>query len=103
MWWWLDDCEARGVGDRGPEGRRRQRRALVRREEGRRLQRLREEGRRLRRAQGGRLQRRGHTVVVLSTTGELWADALGELEVRDLSFVDMPWRYADPAATRVPI
>ena len=50
-----------------------------------------------------RLRRRGHTVVVLSTTGDLWADALGEIEVRDLSFVDMPWRYADPATAAVPL
>jgi uncharacterized protein (DUF58 family) len=42
-----------------------------------------------------RLRRRGHTVIVLSTSGDLWEDQLGEIEVRDLSYIDLPWRGHD--------
>jgi uncharacterized protein (DUF58 family) len=40
-----------------------------------------------------RLRSRGHTVVVLSTSGELWPDMLPDaLAARDISHVDLPWR-----------
>ncbi|MEX2226319.1 MAG: DUF58 domain-containing protein [Dehalococcoidia bacterium] len=41
-----------------------------------------------------RLRRRGHTMVVLSTSGETWPERLGDVDVRDLSRVDAPWRAA---------
>jgi uncharacterized protein (DUF58 family) len=39
-----------------------------------------------------RLRRRGHQVVVLSTSGETWAELLGGIPVRDVSEADQPWR-----------
>jgi uncharacterized protein (DUF58 family) len=39
-----------------------------------------------------RLRRRGHAVVVLSTSGDLWEKQLGDVDVRDLSHIDLPWR-----------
>jgi len=41
-----------------------------------------------------RLRRRGHTVLVLKTGAAPWDDDLlaGAVEVRDLSYVDLPWR-----------
>lgn len=39
-----------------------------------------------------RLRRRGHAVVVLSTSGDLWDEQLGDVDVRDLSHIDLPWR-----------
>jgi uncharacterized protein (DUF58 family) len=39
-----------------------------------------------------RLARRGKTVVVLSTSGETWPGQLGDIDVRDLSWVEAPWR-----------
>lgn len=39
-----------------------------------------------------RLRRRGHQVVVLSSSGETWAELLGDLPVRDVSQFDKPWR-----------
>lgn len=39
-----------------------------------------------------RLRRRGHRVVVLSTTGDAWSEQLGDVEVRDLSRVEDVWR-----------
>ena len=50
-----------------------------------------------------RLSRRGHTVVVLSTSGALWDDEIGGIDVRDLSHIDLPWRHDSewaPGATR---
>ncbi|MDP9237749.1 MAG: DUF58 domain-containing protein [Chloroflexota bacterium] len=41
-----------------------------------------------------RLRRRGHQVVVLSTSGEAWPDLLGDIPVRDVSAADQPWREA---------
>jgi uncharacterized protein (DUF58 family) len=38
-----------------------------------------------------RLSSRGHRVVVLSTSGEAWADQLGAINVVDVSFVDAHW------------
>ncbi len=39
-----------------------------------------------------RLRHRGHPVVVLSVAGQSWPDLLGELPVRDVSQLDVPWR-----------
>lgn len=39
-----------------------------------------------------RLRRRGHALVVLSTSGDLWQEQLGDTGVRDLSRIDLPWR-----------
>jgi uncharacterized protein (DUF58 family) len=39
-----------------------------------------------------RLRRRGHAVVVLSTSGDAWEEQLGDFDVRDLSYIDLPWR-----------
>jgi uncharacterized protein (DUF58 family) len=38
-----------------------------------------------------RLKRRGHAVVVLSTSGATWPDQLGDIEVRDLSHIEDVW------------
>jgi uncharacterized protein (DUF58 family) len=48
-----------------------------------------------------RLRSRGHTVVTLSTSGELWAGMLPEaFPVHDISHIDLPWR-AQPVAAGV--
>jgi hypothetical protein len=51
----------------------------------------------------GRLARRGHSVVVLSTSGETWPEQLagrsGGVDVRDVSFVDTAWRA--PSSTEI--
>lgn len=38
-----------------------------------------------------RLRRRGHQVVVLSTTGAVWAEQLGDMPARDVSHVEHAW------------
>jgi uncharacterized protein (DUF58 family) len=51
----------------------------------------------------GRLARRGHSVVVLSTSGETWPEQLagrsGGVDVRDVSFVDAAWRAPSSTET----
>ncbi|MBI2724435.1 MAG: DUF58 domain-containing protein [Chloroflexi bacterium] len=42
-----------------------------------------------------RLARRGHPVVVLSTSGDLWEDLLPGVLVHDVSHVDSGWRPAE--------
>jgi len=44
-----------------------------------------------------RLARRGNTIAVLSTSGDLWPEALPGIDVRDLSWVDAPWQAPAPA------
>jgi uncharacterized protein (DUF58 family) len=43
-----------------------------------------------------RLHRRRNSVVVLSTSGETWPEQLAGIDVRDLSYVDLPWRMPEP-------
>jgi hypothetical protein len=33
---------------------------------------------------------------VLSTSGETWPDELAGIDVRDLAYVDLPWRMPEP-------
>lgn len=42
-----------------------------------------------------RLRRRGNVLTVLSTSGDLWHDQLGDLDVRDFSHVDAPATWAE--------
>jgi uncharacterized protein (DUF58 family) len=42
-----------------------------------------------------RLHRRRNSVVVLSTSGEMWPDELAGIDVRDLAYVDLPWRMPE--------
>jgi uncharacterized protein (DUF58 family) len=42
-----------------------------------------------------RLHRRRNSVVVLSTSGETWPEQLAGIDVRDLSYVDLPWRMPE--------
>jgi len=44
-----------------------------------------------------RLRRRRHAVVVLSTSGDTWPDRLDDIEVRDLSAIDVARRAAGAA------
>jgi uncharacterized protein (DUF58 family) len=44
-----------------------------------------------------RLRRRGQVVVVLNASGDDWSDRLGDIETRDVSFVDIPWIPPQPA------
>jgi uncharacterized protein (DUF58 family) len=43
-----------------------------------------------------RLRRRGQVVVVLNASGDDWSDRLGDIENRDVSFVDVPWIPPQP-------
>ena len=43
-----------------------------------------------------RLRRRGHQVVVLSSSGESWGDQLGDLPVRDVSAAGERWQEPQP-------
>jgi uncharacterized protein (DUF58 family) len=47
-----------------------------------------------------RLRRRGHTVVVITTSGQTWDAQLGDaISVHDASTIDLPWRASYANAT----